>query len=406
MPKIWWALLFVQIVLLSSLHSSYASQSLASYTVNGTITTLGCNILNGTIANQTTNMYPIQICHYDNSYFQIKELTPDSVCSQVITTWKDPSGRVFTFPNPCVGPQFYSPSAGNHTSSQVVEPPLKQMRSQGIPAESVTCAQGLVLMKSRDNLPACVTPDTARKLVQRGWGTTVTQPTFSELSNPANYTSGQKVGVFTISKINPDNVTGYYNSPYPIAHPGLGVFTTMHVGDTLNPTCDGSAPLVITSINYPDSITVSTGKSKGVQPGGCPICLSADSTIKTPEGGINIKDIKDGMAVWSADSDGTMIKSKVIKTSKVFVGSTHQVIDLKLADGRELFASANHPTYDGRTIGDLKVGEVYDGSAVKSADLMPYKHQFTYDILPDSTTGNYFADGILVGSTLKGSNSG
>jgi hypothetical protein len=95
-----------------------------------------------------------------------------------------------------------------------------------------------------------------------------------------------------------------------------------------------------------------------------------------------------------------IIKSKVIKINNVFVGAT-QLIDLQLADGRELFVSPNHPTYDGRIMTDLKVGETYDGSTVKSIEFIPYKYQFTYDILPDSQTGNYFANGILVGSTLK-----
>ncbi len=43
----------------------------------------------------------------------------------------------------------------------------------------------------------------------------------------------KKGGVFTISTINPYNVTGYYDRPWPIVRPGPGVFTIMHVGDTL-----------------------------------------------------------------------------------------------------------------------------------------------------------------------------
>jgi hypothetical protein len=135
--------------------------------------------------------------------------------------------------------------------------------------------------------------------------------------------------------------------------------------------------------------------------GGCPICLSANSVIKTPNGDVNVKDIRDGMVVWSTNSNGIMIKSKVVKINNVFVGDTQKIIDLQLDDGRELFVSPNHPTYDGRIIADLKVGEKYDGSTVKSTKLVQYKYEFTYDILPDSQTGNYFANGILVGSTLR-----
>lgn len=175
----------------------------------------------------------------------------------------------------------------------------------------------------------------------------------------------------------------------------------MHVNDILNPTCDGSAPLVITAINYPDSITVSKGISGGVPVGGCPICLSAASVIDTPAGGTSIKLVKDGMTVWSINQNGAIVRAEVIKTGRVFVGYTHKVIDLRLADGRELFASASHPTYDGREIKDLKVGDRYDGSTVVSADLVPYNFTHTYDLLPNTATGDYFADGILVGSTLK-----
>ena len=221
------------------------------------------------------------------------------------------------------------------------------------------------------------------------------------LSDPNFFSIGKKVGAFTIAAINQYNVTGYYNNPYPIERPGLGAFTIMHVGDTLNLTCDGSAPLVITAIIFPDSITVSTGKSSGGATSGCPICLSADTQIDTPAGKINVKDIHDGTIVWSVDSNRNKIPSKIIKINKLFVGDTHKVIDLKLADGRELFVSPNHPTYDGRMISDLKVGEKYDGTIVESMELVQYQYQFTYDILPDGESGDYIADGILVGSTLK-----
>jgi hypothetical protein len=338
-------------------------------------------------------------------------------------------------------------NTGTKTVNENVLSPLKQFKS-GIKIQDIVCKQDLTLLVSHYGLPVCVTPDTAQKLVEHGWtiivksstptscpsgqtmanGPWVTcipvRPTFwcstgyiaiqispdsyscqptnpPPLSNPTAYLVGQKVGVFTISTINPYNVTGYYNSPYPIGRPGLGDFTIMHLGDTLNPTCDGSAPLVITAINYPNSITVSIGKSMGRAYHGCPVCLSANSVIKTPNSDVNVKDIKDGMTVWSTDSNGIIIKSKVIKINHVFVGDTHKVIDLQLADGRELFVSPNHPTYDGRIIADLKVGETYDGSTVKSIELVPYKYQFTYDILPDTQTGNYWANGILVGSTLK-----
>ena len=48
--------------------------------------------------------------------------------------------------------------------------PLHQIKN-GVEAKNVTCQDGLVLMiKSRDNSPACVRPQTAQKLMERGWG--------------------------------------------------------------------------------------------------------------------------------------------------------------------------------------------------------------------------------------------
>ncbi|NHI04618.1 hypothetical protein DYY67_1779 [Candidatus Nitrosotalea sp. TS] len=49
--------------------------------------------------------------------------------------------------------------------------PLQQFKS-GIKAEDVKCAGGFTLvLKSEDSSPACVKPDTAQKLIERGWGT-------------------------------------------------------------------------------------------------------------------------------------------------------------------------------------------------------------------------------------------
>jgi hypothetical protein len=48
--------------------------------------------------------------------------------------------------------------------------PLKQVRS-GIDASKVVCNQGFQLIfKKEDGSPACVKPDTAQKLIERGWG--------------------------------------------------------------------------------------------------------------------------------------------------------------------------------------------------------------------------------------------
>jgi hypothetical protein len=46
------------------------------------------------------------------------------------------------------------------------------------------------------------------------------------------------------------------------------------------------------------------------------------------------------------------------------------------------------------------VGQEILGERITRITEVPYQHPFTYDILPDSDTGAYFADGVLMGSTL------
>src|SRR5713226_1849580 len=58
---------------------------------------------------------------------------------------------------------------GNMMVSQF-KPPLKQFKN-GSTLSEITCKQGLVfVIKVSDYSPACVKPDTAQKLVERGWG--------------------------------------------------------------------------------------------------------------------------------------------------------------------------------------------------------------------------------------------
>jgi hypothetical protein len=72
-----------------------------------------------------------------------------------------------------------------------------------------------------------------------------------------------------------------------------------------------------------------------------------------------------------------------------------------LETGAVLEISAGHPTADGVAFGDLRPGMRQGGVAITSAELVPYRHERTHDILPESDSGAYFAAGMLVGSTLR-----
>lgn len=143
-------------------------------------------------------------------------------------------------------------------------------------------------------------------------------------------------------------------------------------------------------------------------------CLSFNTRISTPSGEVTVQDVKVGDLVYSQDSSGNRVIVPVKRVSKVNV-ENHHVVHLVLKDRRESWVSASHPLtfiYSSSAVekshstgalfmGDLKAGDIYDGSVIVSSNLIPYEYNHTYDILPDSDTGYYFANGILMGSTLK-----
>jgi len=73
---------------------------------------------------------------------------------------------------------------------------------------------------------------------------------------------------------------------------------------------------------------------------------------------------------------------------------------VELSDTRTITASQNHPTADNKALGNYKVGDTLDGAQVTSIEYLPYIEDATYDILPAGSTGLYWADGILLKSTL------
>jgi hypothetical protein len=128
------------------------------------------------------------------------------------------------------------------------------------------------------------------------------------------------------------------------------------------------------------------------------ICASPDTPIATPEGDRRIASLKVGDLVYSVDH-GAMIAVPIVRTNRTPV-KAHSVMRVTLAGGSVLEISPGHPTADGRSFGGLHAGDSLDGLGIVSASLVPYTHEATYDILPDSDTGAYFAGGVLIGSTL------
>jgi hypothetical protein len=131
----------------------------------------------------------------------------------------------------------------------------------------------------------------------------------------------------------------------------------------------------------------------------CPICASPDTPIATPEGDRAIAELRPGDLVYSVD------RGAIVPVPLARVGSTrvenHRVVRVLLDDGSVLEVSAGHPTADGRHFAELVPGTKLDEQhRVVSAELVPYRFERTYDVLPTSSTGTYFAAGALIGSTL------
>ncbi|HEX6269143.1 MAG TPA: Hint domain-containing protein [Anaerolineales bacterium] len=132
----------------------------------------------------------------------------------------------------------------------------------------------------------------------------------------------------------------------------------------------------------------------------CPICLAAGTLIDTLQGSIAVEDLRVGSPVWTMNASGERVPATVLKTVRVAVPASHEMVHVVLSDGRELWASPGHPTADGRVLDNLEAGDLLDGVPATLIERLLYDGPTTYDVLPSGDTGLYWANGILVGSTL------
>jgi len=150
-------------------------------------------------------------------------------------------------------------------------------------------------------------------------------------------------------------------------------------------------------ISFEGAITVTQQQAFVPQ---CPICLTGSTRIDTPNGAVPIRELKQGMMVWTLARSGQRTLGAILDTVRRPVPPSSLVIHLVLDDGRNVFVSAAHPTVNGKRVGDLNVGDIYDGAQVVIANATPLGDSATYDFLPSGETGVYWANGIALGSTL------
>lgn len=133
----------------------------------------------------------------------------------------------------------------------------------------------------------------------------------------------------------------------------------------------------------------------------CPICLALGTRIATPGGDVAVQDLRVGHLVWTIDAMGARSAAPLVAVGSTPVPATHEVVRLALQDGRVVYVSPGHPTADGRRVGDLAADDTLDGARIASVERLAYTGGMTYDILPAGTTGAYWANGVLLGSTLR-----
>ena len=132
----------------------------------------------------------------------------------------------------------------------------------------------------------------------------------------------------------------------------------------------------------------------------CPICLARGTRIASPDGWLRVEELRPGMTVWTTDELGRRVVGRVLTVGSTPVPTTHRVVHLVLSDGGTVDVSPGHPLPDGRLLGDLRPGDEVDGATVASAALVSYDGGATFDLLPSGPTGTYWANGILLGSSL------
>ena len=204
----------------------------------------------------------------------------------------------------------------------------------------------------------------------------------------ANLTDDQRLTVYRVWKV--------LNS-IQLDPAGQGRYRFDYVAQPVGGATEGTR--TAGTISDRGDITVEQQAAAGQPP--CPICLSVGTRIDTPDGPIAVEELRLGDPIWTLDADGRRLAGTVIALGSMQAPATHHVIRLVLADGRSVTASPGHPLLDGRALGELRVGDLVDGSRVVALDSLPYPNGETFDLVASGPTGAYFAGGIPLGTTLR-----
>lgn len=131
-------------------------------------------------------------------------------------------------------------------------------------------------------------------------------------------------------------------------------------------------------------------------------CLPGSTQILTSVGNVPIDQLKENDKVLSINSKGEKVEMRIKMVNKVEIVGAHSMVLIELKDGRKLQVSPGHPSsIANKNLGEFIVGEKLEGVSIVKITDISYAEPFTFDILPEGDTGFYWANGILIGSTLK-----
>lgn len=135
-----------------------------------------------------------------------------------------------------------------------------------------------------------------------------------------------------------------------------------------------------------------------------PVCLARGTTIDTPSGPVAVEALHEGDRVWTIDH-GVRVAAPLTRVGHAIAPPDHVVRTIELADGRAFTASPGHPTCavsaeQPATVGAAEAGQSIDGARIERVTAVDYQGGQTFDLLPASDSGCYWANGVLLGSTL------
>ena len=125
---------------------------------------------------------------------------------------------------------------------------------------------------------------------------------------------------------------------------------------------------------------------------------SYETRIRTTGFEKQIPNIKEDMLINTDEEEPVRVKKIKKEEAKKH---KYKILKVVLNDTTILEISPDHTTAEGKKFRDLKMGDRVDGRIVVSTKMVPYEYKYVYDILPDSKTNYYYANGVLIKSGLK-----